>query len=162
MKAIVAVDLNWGIGYRGNLLQRIPEDMKFFKKMTIGKVVIMGRETFESLPGKEPLKDRINIVLSKNESFNNEKVTICRSLKKLFCELEKYNSDDVFVIGGESVYSQLLSSCTEAYVTKIENKYLADKYLFDLDKNKEWKLISTSNQQTYEGTHFKFIKYKKI
>src|SRR5665648_3382 len=159
MKVIVAVDLNWGIGYRGNLLQRIPEDMKFFKKMTLGKVVIMGRETFESLPGKEPLKDRINIVLSKNESFNNEKVTICRSLKELFGELEKYNSDDVFVIGGELVYSQLLSSCTEVYVTKIENKYVADKYFIDLDKNKAWKLITTSDLQNYENIQYKFTKY---
>ena len=159
MKLIVAVDLNWGIGYRGNLLQRIPGDMKFFKQMTLGKVVIMGRETFESLPGKEPLKDRVNIVLSKNECFNNEKVTICRTLNELFCELEKYNSDEVFVIGGESVYSQLLSSCTEAYVTKIENKYVADKYFIDLDKNKAWKLITTSNLQNYEDIQYKFIKY---
>ena len=121
MKAIVAVDLNWGIGYRGNLLQRIPEDMKFFKQMTLGKVVIMGRETFESLPGKEPLKDRINIVLSKDECFTNEKVTICRSLDELFYELKKYNSDDVFVIGGESIYTQLLPYCSEVYVTKIDN-----------------------------------------
>ena len=161
MKIIVAVDLNWGIGYRGNLLQRIPEDMKLFKQMTLGKVVIMGRETFESLPGKEPLKDRVNIVLSKDECFNNEKVTICRSLKELFFELEKYNSNDVFVIGGESIYSQLLSSCTEAYVTKIENKYVADKYFIDLDKSEAWKLISTSNLQNYENIQYKFVKYIK-
>jgi len=121
MKAIVAVDSNWGIGFRGNLLQRIPGDMKFFKQMTLNKVVIMGRETFESLPGKEPLKDRVNIVLSKNECFNNEKVTICRTLNELFCELEKYNSDEVFLIGGESIYTQLLPYCKEAYVTSIEN-----------------------------------------
>jgi dihydrofolate reductase len=72
MKAIVAVDLNWGIGFKGNLLQRIPDDMKFFKQMTLGKVVVMGRETFESLPGKEPLKDRTNIVLSKDKKFTNK------------------------------------------------------------------------------------------
>ncbi|KGP76612.1 dihydrofolate reductase [Desulfosporosinus sp. Tol-M] len=159
MKAIAAVDLNWGIGYRGNLLERIPEDMKFFKQMTIGKVVIMGRKTFESLPGKEPLKDRVNIVLSKNEGFNNRKVTICRTLDELFCELEKYNSDEVFVIGGESVYSQLLSSCTEAYVTRIENKYPADKYFINLDKSKAWKLKSESNLQNYGKIQYKFIKY---
>ena len=159
MKVIVAVDLNWGIGYRGNLLQWIPEDMKFFKQMTLGKVVIMGRETFESLPGKEPLKDRVNIVLSKNDYFKNEKVTICRNLNELSYELEKYNSDDIFVIGGESIYSQLLSSCTEAYVTKIENKYVADKYFIDLDKSKRWKLLSTSNLQTYKDIHYKFAKY---
>ncbi|SHI63682.1 dihydrofolate reductase [Desulfosporosinus lacus] len=159
MKAIAAVDLNWGIGYRGNLLKRIPEDMKFFKQMTLGKVVIMGRETFESLPGQEPLKDRVNIVLSKSEHFNNEKVTLCRSLDELYSELEKYDTDDVFVVGGESVYSQLLASCTEAYVTKIEEKYVADKYFVNLDKNKAWKLVSSSNLQNYENIGYRFVKY---
>ncbi|MDO0823660.1 dihydrofolate reductase [Desulfosporosinus nitroreducens] len=159
MKAIAAVDLNWGIGYRGNLLKRIPDDMKFFKQMTLGKVVIMGRETFESLPRQEPLKDRVNIVLSKNEHFNNEKVTLCRSLDELYSELEKYDTDDVFVVGGESVYSQLLAFCTEVYVTKIEEKYVADKYFVNLDKNKAWKLVSASNFKNYENIGFKFVKY---
>ncbi|MCX7745658.1 MAG: dihydrofolate reductase [Clostridia bacterium] len=159
MKAIVAVDLNWGIGYKGSLLQRIPEDMKFFKQMTLGKVVVMGRETFESLPGREPLKDRINIVLSKNKNFVDEKITICRSFDELFHELKKYNSDDVFVIGGESIYTQLLPYCTEAYVTKIENTYVADKYFIDLDKDEAWKLVSSSDAQTYKEIQFKFVKY---
>ncbi|WP_276624297.1 dihydrofolate reductase, partial [Syntrophomonas wolfei] len=145
MKAIVAVDLNWGIGYKGNLLQRIPEDMKFFQQMTLGKVLIMGRETFESLPGKEPLKDRINIVLSKNEEFNNEKVIICRTLTELFMELKKYDLDNVFVIGGESIYTQLLPYCTEAYVTRIENTYEADKYFINFDKIDDWELVSSSD-----------------
>jgi len=160
MKAIVAVDLNWGIGCEGKLLHRIPEDMKFFKEMTLGKVVIMGRETFESFPGKEPLKNRINIVLSKNESFNNEKVTICRSLDELFHELEKYNSDDIFVIGGESIYSQLLTFCAEAYVTKIESKYVADKYFPDLDKKETWKLVFSSDSRSYNDIQYKFTKYE--
>jgi len=159
VKAIVAVDLNWGIGFRGNLLQRIPEDMKFFKRMTLGKVVIMGRETFESFPGKEPLKDRVNIVLSRDKCFSSEKVTICRSLDELFRELEKYNMDDVFVIGGESVYSQLLSFCTEAYVTRIENKYIADKYFTDLDRSETWELVTTSDLQIYKDIQYKFVKY---
>lgn len=160
MKAIVAVDLNWGIGYKGNLLQRIPEDMKFFKQLTLGKVVIMGRETFESLPGKEPLKDRINIVLSKDESFKNEKVTICRSLDELFSELERYNTDDIFVIGGESIYNQLLPYCTEAYVTKIEDTYDADKYFNNLDKDETWKLVSAGDLQNYKDIRYKFVKYE--
>jgi dihydrofolate reductase len=159
MKIIVAVDLNWGIGYRGELLQRIPEDMKFFKQMTLGKVVIMGRETFESLPGQEPLKDRINIVLSKNEAFNNEKVILCRSLDELFREIRKYNFDDVFVIGGESIYSQLLPFCTEAYVTKIENRYKADKYFVNLDESPTWTMESSGDLQTYQGIQFRFTKY---
>ena len=159
MKAIVAVDLNWGIGYKGNLLQRIPEDLKFFKQITLGKIVVMGKETFESLPGKEPLKDRINIVLNKDRKFTNEKVTICHSLDDLSQELKKYNSNDVFIIGGESVYSQLLPYCTEAYVTKIDNFYVADKYFCNLDKEETWKTVSISDLQTYKDIQFKFIKY---
>lgn len=159
MKAIVAVDLNWGIGCKGNLLQRIPEDMKFFKQMTLGKVVVMGRETFESLPGKEPLKDRVNIVLSKNENFKNEKLTICRSLDELFQELKQYNLDDVIIIGGESIYTQLLPYCTEAYVTKIESEYLADKYFIDLGKEENWELVAAGDLKNYNTIHYSFLKY---
>jgi dihydrofolate reductase len=159
MKAIVAVDLNWGIGYKGNLLQRIPEDMQFFKQMTLGKIVVMGRETFESLPGKEPLKERVNIVLTRNKSFKNEKVTICSSEEELVHEVKKYNSDDVFVIGGASIYDQLLPYCSEAYVTKIEDTYTADKYFVNLDKADGWEVASSSDLKTYKAITYKFVKY---
>ena len=159
MKAIVAVDLNWGIGYKGSLLQRIPEDMKNFKSLTIGKVVVMGRETFESLPGKEPLKDRVNIVLSKNMDFVNDKLTICRSVDELLNELKKFDSEDIFVIGGESVYSQLLPYCTEAYVTKINNTYVADKHFINLDREETWKLVSVGDLKNYNDIQFSYLKY---
>lgn len=159
MKAIVAVDLNWGIGCGGKLLQMIPEDMKFFKEKTIGKVVIMGRETFESLPGKAPLKDRINIVLSKNESFGDDRLIICRSLEELFHEVKKYHTDDVFVIGGEAVYTQLLPYCTEVYVTKIQNKYVADKHFINLDEDERWNVISESDWKIHNHTKYKFLQY---
>ena len=159
MKAIVAVDINWGIGYKGKLLQWIPEDLKFFKAMTLGKVVIMGRETFESLPGKEPLKDRVNIVLSKNESFTNEKIIICRSLEELFNVLANYSEEDVFVIGGESIYAQLLPFCSEAYVTKIRNSYKADKHFINIDQIKAWEVVSESEPQNYGDIEYRFIKY---
>jgi dihydrofolate reductase len=159
MKAIVAVDSNWGIGYKGKLLQRIPEDMKNFKQMTLEKVVIMGRETFESLPGMEPLKDRINIVLSKKASVDSEKVILCRSMEELLEELKKYPDDDIFVIGGESIYRQLLPYCSEAYVTKIDNAYEADKYFVNLDKEQNWELVSEGAGQTHKDIQFKFVKY---
>lgn len=159
MKAIVAVDLNWGIGCKGNLLQHIPEDMKFFKQMTLGKVVVMGRETFESLPGQQPLKDRINIVLSKNESFRNEKITICRSLGELFQQLKKYKSDEVMIIGGESIYTQLLPYCSEAYVTKIDSKYTADKYFINLDKEENWEIASAGETKNYNNIAYSFLTY---
>ncbi|MDQ2088095.1 dihydrofolate reductase [Herbivorax sp. ANBcel31] len=161
MKAIVAVDLNWGIGYKGNLLKRISPDMKRFKEITINKVVVMGRKTFESLPKKEPLKDRVNIVLSKSGSINHEKVIVCRSLNQLFNELLKYNTDNVFLMGGESVYELLLPYCTEAYVTKIKNTYTADKYFVNLDENDSWKLIDKSDLQIYDDVEFYYTKYAK-
>ncbi|KUO68090.1 MAG: dihydrofolate reductase [Clostridia bacterium BRH_c25] len=159
MKAIAAVDLNWGIGYKGNLLQRIPEDMKFFKQMTLGKVVIMGRETFESLPGKEPLKDRTNIILSRKECYGDDRIIVCHSLNEVFHEIKKYKTEDVFAIGGESVYAQLLPFCTEAYITRIENKYTADKFFTDLDKDEAWEIVSASDLQVYKGINYKFVKY---
>ncbi|KUO49921.1 MAG: dihydrofolate reductase [Desulfitibacter sp. BRH_c19] len=159
MKAIVAVDLYWGIGYKGELLQWIPEDLKFFKEKTLGKVVIMGRETFESLPGKKPLKDRLNVVLSKNEKFENENLTICRSLDELFSTIANYPIDDVFVIGGESIYAQLLPFCSQAYVTKIQNTYVADKYFINLDKLEAWEEVSTSEMKNYDHIQYSFVKY---
>lgn len=159
MKAIVAVDINWGIGCGGNLLQMIPEDMKFFKQMTLGKVVIMGRQTFESLPGKAPLKNRINIVLSKSMVSSDSGIIICRSLKKLFHQIEKYNTEDVFIIGGESIYTQFLPYCEEAYVTSIQNAYSADKHFINLDKEKAWERVSVSDSKEYNDIQYNFVKY---
>lgn len=162
MKAIVAVDSNWGIGYRGNLLQFIPEDMKFFKQMTLGKVVIMGRETFESLPEKKPLIDRINIVLSKNEDFHSDGIIISRSLDELFAKLKSYKMDDILVIGGESVYRQLLPYCTTAYVTKIKSSYIADRFIPDLDKENTWELVSESGLKSYNNIQYSFNEYLQL
>jgi len=159
MKAIVAVDTDWGIGCCGKLLFRIPDDMKFFKEMTLGKVVVMGRETFESLPGREPLKDRTNIVLSRNENYTNDSLIVCHSMKELFRELEKFHTDDVFIIGGESIYSQLLKYCSEAYVTKVEGKRAADKHFTNLDKEAGWEQVESSELLTYEGIQYQFTKY---
>ena len=159
MTAIVAVDLNWGIGYQGRLLERIPEDQKFFKQTTIGKVVVMGRETFESLPGQEPLNDRVNIVLSSKADFGEKKVTVCHSLRQLFQELTRYPNDDIFIIGGEMVYTQLLPFCDEAYVTKIKNFYQADKHFINLDMDDAWEKVSQSASKNYNNVEFSFEKY---
>lgn len=159
MKAILSADLNWGIGCGGKLLQRVPEDMKFFIKMTTGKVVVMGRETFESLPGKQPLKDRVNIILSKNGSFDDERLIVCRSLEDLLHELERYPSDDVFIIGGESVYTQLLPYCSEVYVTRFEKTFEADRHFPKLDTMRNWELVSESSRSSYKDMDFRYQKY---
>ena len=160
MKAIVAVDLNWGIGCGGKLLQSIPEDMKFFKEKTIGNVVVMGRETFESLPGKNPLKDRINIVLSRSESFNDDRLIICNSIDETLNELQKYENDKIFIIGGESVYKQFLPYCDELYVTKIYNKYEADRFFPNIDIMSNWDLVKESEVKEYNNVRYVFSTYK--
>ena len=160
MKIIVAVDNNYAIGCDGKLLTHIPEDMKFFKATTIGKVVVMGKLTFQSLPKGLPLVDRVNIVLSHDKSFTNDAITICRSLDELFLELQKYQTDEVFVIGGESIYTQLLPYCTEAFVTKIASHFAADKYFINLDKDSNWELSETSESQNHKDITFYFTKYK--
>lgn len=159
MKAIVAVDLNWGIGYQGHLLQPIPEDLKLFKRMTLGKVVIMGRGTFESLPAGKPLPDRTNIVLTSDKSFAHEDVTVCNSLAELHQVIGSCPEEDLCVIGGESVYSQLLPLCTEALVTKIGKEYTADKYFSNLDELDTWELSAVSDLKVYQDIPYRFVRY---
>ena len=160
MKAIVAVDLNWGIGCKGKLLQSIPEDMKFFKDKTIGNVVVMGRETFESLSGKNPLKDRVNIVLTRSESFNDDRLIICNSIDEVLNELQKYENDKIFIIGGESVYKQFLSYCDELYITKIYNRYEADKFFPNIHTMSNWDLVEESEVKEYNDVRYVFSTYK--
>lgn len=159
MKALVAVDKMLGIGYKGDLLVRIPEDIKFFKQSTIGKIVIMGQATFLSLPRQEPLKDRINIVLCEDKQFSDKGITVCTSLDELFMEIKKYPTDEVFVIGGEIVFRELLPYCSEAYVTKIENTYPADRYFPDLDKDQRWKLVYNGETKIYNNIPYNFTTY---
>jgi dihydrofolate reductase len=159
MLAIVAVDLNWGIGYRGELLARIPADMKFFKDNTLGKVVVMGRETFTSLPGGEPLPDRVNIVLCEDRNFSDKDITVCASLAELWGVLKKYSPEEIFVIGGESVYAQLLPYCCDAYVTKIKQDYPADKYFPNLDHAEGWEMVDSGELCHCKNIGFRFTQY---
>ena len=162
MKAILSADLNWGIGNKGKLLQRVPEDMKFFAEKTTGKVVVMGRETFESFPGQQPLKDRVNIVLSKNGQFDGTDPIVCRSIEELFQKLETYPKNDVYIIGGESVYTQLLPYCSEVYVTRFEKEFEADRYFPDIDQQENWVLVSKSAQSNFGEMNFRYLKYVNI
>ena len=131
MKAIVAVDKNWGIGKDGKLLFHIKEDLEFFKKMTTDKVVVMGRKTLESLPNKEPLKNRVNLVITSAIKVHADNLFI-DSLDEVLKETKKYDSNDVFVIGGESIYRQMIKYCTEVYVTRVDSAYEADTFMPDL------------------------------
>ena len=132
MKAIVCVDKKWGIGKDNDLLFSLPQDMKFFRSTTLDKVVVMGGNTLRSFPNGKPLPKRINVVLSKKE--NRDDVIICRDMHDLLKELKKYNTDDVFIIGGGSFYKTMLPYCEKALVTKVDSDKEVDVYFPNLDK----------------------------
>ena len=161
MNLIVAVDKNWAIGKDNKLLVSIPDDMKFFRETTTGKVVVMGRKTLESFPNGKPLKNRVNIVLTRDPKYQVKDAIVVHSKEELDKELAKYNSDDVYVIGGESIYRMLLDDCNRAFVTYIDYSYDADTFFPNLDEKPEWKLVEESEEQTYYDIEFYFRAYTK-
>ena len=162
MKLIVCVDANWGIGYKNELLVRIPSDQKFFRETTTGKVVVMGRKTLESFPGGKPLKNRVNIVLSSSDKTSKvEDEIYVKTIDDCLELLKQYNEDDVYIIGGASIYKQFLPYCDTAYVTKVDREFSADTYFPNLDKDDEWEIVSESDEQTYFDNTFAFLTYKR-
>ena len=161
MKAILAADKNWGIGYNNHLLVSIPSDMKFFRQTTTGKVVVMGRKTLESFPNGMPLKNRTNIVLTGNQNYQVKDAIVVHSEEELMEELKKYDTDDVYVIGGESVYRMMLPYCDTAYVTKIDRAFQADTFFPNLDEMDEWVMTEESEEQTCFDLEFCFTKYER-
>ena len=161
MKAILSADRNWGIGYQNRLLVSIPSDMKFFRQTTTGKVVVMGRKTLESFPNGLPLKNRTNIVLTKNKDYSVKDAVLVHTEEELFEELKKYSADDVYVIGGESVYRMLLPYCDTVYVTKIDHAFQADTFFPNLDEMDEWVMTEESEEQTCFDLEFCFTKYER-
>lgn len=161
MKAILAADKNWGIGYNNRLLVSIPSDMKFFRQTTTGKVVVMGRKTLESFPNGMPLKNRTNIVLTGNQNYQVKDAVIVHSEDELMEELKKYNTDDIYVIGGESVYRMMLPYCDTVYVTKIDRTFQADTFFPNLDEMDEWEMTEESEEQTCFDLEFCFTKYER-
>lgn len=162
MNLIAAVDKNWAIGKDNGLLVSIPADMKFFRETTTGKVVVMGRKTLESFPNGLPLKNRVNIVLTTDHSYQVKDAVIVHSKEELEEELKKYNSEDIYVIGGESVYRLLLDECDTAHITKIDYAYEADAFFPNLDENPDWEIVADSEEQTYFDLEFYFLKYQKV
>ena len=159
MNLIAAVDKNWAIGLKNKLLVSIPADMKFFRETTTGKVVVMGRKTLESFPNQRPLKNRVNIVLTKDEAYQDNVIMAGKITDRE--ELAKYPSEDIYVIGGESIYRQLVDECDVAHITKIDYAYEADAYFPNLDEKEEWEITADSEEQTYFDLEYQFLKYEK-
>lgn len=160
MKAIVAVDKNWGIGKNNDLLFSIPEDMKFFRSTTLNKVVVMGGNTLRSFPNGNPLKNRTNIVLS--TKIDREDCIVVRSYSALFDFIKKYPTDEVFIIGGASVYKEMLPFMDEILVTKVEADGNADVFFENLDKLENWEMVFEGEEQTSNGYKFRFTTYKNL
>lgn len=158
---IVAVDRNWGIGQNNKLLVSIPADMKFFREMTTGKVVVMGRRTLESFPNGLPLANRTNVILTRNQDYHVKNGCVCHTVDETLEELKKYRDEDIFVIGGESVYRQFLPYCNAVHVTKIDHAYQADAFFPNLDEMEEWEITADSEEQTYFDLEYTFLKYEK-
>jgi len=161
MKLIAAVDRNWGIGRKGQLLVRIPNDQKFFRQETLGKVVVYGRKTLQTFPQGMPLEGRTNFILSRTPGIRVKGAFVAASVEELLKKLEAYSKEDVYVIGGGSVYSQLLPYCDTAHITKIDHAYEADVYFPNLDRDSAWRIAADSDEQTYFDIAYTFLKYER-
>lgn len=136
--------------------------MKFFRETTTGKVVVMGRKTLESFPGGQPLKKRTNIVITSDPTYKVKDAVVVSGIEEAVEELKKYKEDDIYVIGGESIYRQMLPYCKTAYVTKIDHAYAADTFFPNLDEMEDWKLTGISDEQTYFDLEYVFARYERV
>ncbi|MCR4609416.1 MAG: dihydrofolate reductase [Eubacterium sp.] len=159
MKAIAAVDLNWAIGFQDNLLIRIPNDQKNFRKLTTGHTVVLGRKTLAGFPNGLPLVNRNNIILSTNPDFEVKGATVAHSFDELKEILSELDSDDIYIIGGGKIYEMLVPYCDEAIITMINYKYQADTYFPNLDKLPEWEMVEEGEEETCFSIEYTFRTY---
>ena len=151
MKLIVAVDREWGIGYRGELLATVKEDLAHFRELTVGKTIVYGSSTLRTFPNGRPLKNRINLILSTNPNFKPEGAVVLHSVEKLIAYEKAHPEEDIVVVGGASVYKQLIPYCETAYVTRFDASFEKDAYFPNLDENPSWQCISVSETHYSNG-----------
>ena len=160
MNLIVVVDNKWGIGKNNGLLFRLKKDMAYFKQMTTGKVVVMGANTFASFP-HGALPNRINIVLDDSGKTHEGTITV-KSIAELDTELNKCNTDDIFVIGGASFYAFMLERCKYAYVTKVSADGGAELFFPNLDSMQNWQLVGQNDPICDGDYEITFCKYENM
>ena len=165
--AIAAVDKNWGIGYQGDLLAHIPEDLQHFKSLTEGNTIVMGRKTWDSLPNK-PLPNRFNMIIthgSENYFYSGEEHTPSwfLPLDKALLTMLHDDIDDYFIIGGGEVYKALLPLCDIVYVTKIDKEYEnVDTYFPNLDEAEDWEVSTRSAWHNHNNIPYAFLTYERV
>lgn len=163
---IAAVDRNWAIGRKGQMLVVIPADQKLFRQETMGKIVVMGRKTFLTLPGQRPLDGRHNVVLTEREDWSVKGAHVCRSEKEALEVIDRLQEtcgltdSDVYIMGGESIYRQFLPYCDTAHITWIDYSYEADTHMVNLEEE-GWKLTAASDEQTFFDLCYEFRKYSR-
>lgn len=157
MNMIVAVDENWGIGKDGEQLIYISADLKRFKTLTMGHSLILGRKTLATFPGGKPLKGRRNLILSRNPDFAPEGAEVYRDMESLL----EHAEEDAFVIGGASVYGELLDRCDAVYVTKIQSAWPADCWFPNLDENPAWSAAEEGEVLEEKGIRFRYVTYRR-
>lgn len=162
MNMIVCVDSNWGIGRQGELLVDIPEDKQYFRQMTTGGVVLGGRKTMESLPGKRPLAGRDNLVLTTRQSYCFGDAVVVHSVQEALERLRLYADEKIFIMGGESVYRAFLPYCSRAYVTKVSSRFRADCFCPNLEEDGKWEIVSQSEEKCYQGIQYRFLMYRRL
>ena len=162
MEIIVAADKNWAIGRGGQLLVEIPEERKLLREETAGETIIMGRKTLEALPGGQPLQGRRNIVLSSDSGYTVKGASVCHTLKEALELAENGSTERVFVIGGESMYRQLLPHCNAVHAARIDYEYEADAYFPNLDHDPDWRMVVESEEKTYFDICYTFQMYVRV
>lgn len=161
MNLIVAVDERWGIGCDNALLASIPGDLKYFKEKTTGKVVVMGRRTLESMPGGRGLPNRTNFVMTSRPEFTAERCCVVHSEAELAEALAEYPSEDIFIIGGESIYRKFYERCDKCYVTKMYADLGADRFMVNLDEDARYRVTWQSEKQEENGIPYRFFLYER-
>ena len=163
MNIILAADRNWAIGKDNDLLIHLPGDLKYFKKMTTGKTVIMGRKTLESLPGGKPLPNRRNIILTRSADFQVSGAEVLNSIEDVLHLIKSGNlkSDEAFVIGGADIYKQMMPYCDKFYITKIDAELPADRYFVDLDEVDGLEITWTGPIEEHKGTKYQYVLYER-
>ena len=160
MNAIVVVDQNWAIGREGDLLFSLPTDMKRFRSLTLGGTVVLGRKTLDSFPGGKPLPGRRNIVITRNVDFDRAGCEVASNLNAALALAENTEPDKLWIIGGGSVYTAMLSRCKRVFLTKVDAVAEdADTFCPNLDKLPAWEVERTSESITENGVTYRFIDY---
>ncbi|MGN1334455.1 MAG: dihydrofolate reductase [Anaerovoracaceae bacterium] len=161
MNMIVAADKNWGIGKDGQLLTHLSGDLKYFKEKTMGKVVVMGRKTLESLPGGRPLPGRINVVLTADPQYKKESCIIVRSIDELRSKCSEYPCDSIMLIGGATLYNLFMEECRRLFITKIYAEFEADAFIKNADEMSEFKVVHQSEVHEEHGIKYQFFEYER-